>query len=86
MNFADYPESVAELKCDNGAGWSPRDALINLLRDIDSGKIAPKSLVICGYEVLGKGRTATFFRNASPTIQDAVGLMEVAKADMLRKD
>lgn len=48
-NFADYPKSLAEIRSDrsqNSADWTPRDALIDLLRDIDSGKFNPKSLMI----------------------------------------
>jgi hypothetical protein len=49
-NFADYPESIADRRSDlsnSCTDWSPRDALINMLRDIDSGKIKTDVICIC---------------------------------------
>lgn len=50
MNFADHPESVGELRsnrdCD-AAKWKPRDVLVSLLRDIDSGKADIDALIVC---------------------------------------
>lgn len=48
-NFANHPQSLSEIKSDkswNPQDWTPRDALISALRDIDSGKINPDSLII----------------------------------------
>lgn len=45
-NFAKYPASISEITGETTAEWSPRDALINTLRDLDSGKINPSSLII----------------------------------------
>lgn len=48
-SFANHPASVAELrsdKSDKPGDWTPRDALIAMLRDIDSGKEAPTDLII----------------------------------------
>lgn len=53
-NFADYPKSIAEIKGEKlqaqGKGgadeWSPRDALIAALRDIDSGVEKPVQIYI----------------------------------------
>ena len=53
VNYADHPKSVAEIKSDRSqdcADWTPRDALIDLLRDIDSGKRTPEHLVLCWSE------------------------------------
>lgn len=66
-NFADYPVSVTSQRATNendGALQTPRDVLINKLRDIDSGKIDPYCLIVfyglktedgvtSGYEVGG---------------------------------
>lgn len=49
-DFADHPRSLAEVKSDRAGTaclWTPRDALISLLRDIDSGKVDPDTLIIC---------------------------------------
>lgn len=48
-DFKDHPISLAEIRSDktmNAADWSPRDALIRLLRRIDSGEDAVTALVI----------------------------------------
>jgi hypothetical protein len=48
-SFADHPPSVAELRAEraeDGRHWTVRDALISLLRDIDSGKVTPTDAVL----------------------------------------
>lgn len=48
-NFADAPQSIAEIrstKAHNGRLWTPRDALIAVLRDIDAGKIKVRNIAI----------------------------------------
>lgn len=48
-DFSKYPPSVAEIRSDrtNAAkDWSPRDALIRALRDLDAGTIKPDAIVI----------------------------------------
>lgn len=49
-SFAGTPPTVAELRSSrehDGTLWSPRDALIAVLRDIDEGKIKVKNVAIC---------------------------------------
>lgn len=48
-DFSDHPESVAERRAAIARDcklWTPRDALISVLRDIDSGAIDPDTLVV----------------------------------------
>ena len=48
-DYKDHPPSVSELrseKTNDAAVWTPRDALIAALRDIDGGKQEPNCLVI----------------------------------------
>lgn len=48
-SFAQYPVSIAEAKASakkDGSLWTPRDALISALRDLDSGEIVPEQLII----------------------------------------
>jgi hypothetical protein len=48
-DFKDYPPSITELKSErtkDAADWTPRDALICLLREIDSGQTIVTELVI----------------------------------------
>lgn len=68
---------VSEIRSDqsgNGADWSPRDALINLLRDIDAGKSKPTSLVICWREASGIGESS-HYSSACKTPWDGLGLL-----------
>lgn len=59
-DFKDYPKSITEAKATSIDEWTPRDALINTLRDIDEDKIAPDTVVIAycsdhdfGYRIAG---------------------------------
>lgn len=48
-DFKDHPPSIAELKAyraNDGSKWCPRDALIDLLRQIDRGANVD-ALVLC---------------------------------------
>jgi hypothetical protein len=52
-DFADAPVSVAHVRAnaaEDGRLWTPRDALIDMLRAIDAGEISPSQLVIAYYE------------------------------------
>jgi len=44
-DFSDYPQSIGESK-NSMAEWTPREMLINLLRDIDTGEIDPDEMLI----------------------------------------
>ncbi len=47
--YADAPRTITEIRSDktgNSKDWTPRDALISILRDIDSGAIAVEQVVI----------------------------------------
>lgn len=49
-NFADHPLSIGDIrseKTQSAADWSPRDALIDCLREIDAGRMKPDALIIC---------------------------------------
>lgn len=49
-DYANAPKSITELRSNrehNGRLWTPRDALIAVLRDIDEGKIKVKNVAIC---------------------------------------
>lgn len=48
-DFSKHPMSLAEVRADkeaDGRLWKPRDVLISLLRDIDSGKLKPDVIVV----------------------------------------
>jgi hypothetical protein len=49
-SYADAPTSITEAKScklHDGSLWTPRDAIISVLRDIDAGKIKVKNVAIC---------------------------------------
>jgi hypothetical protein len=55
-SYANYPPSVNEvrsMRSGNAADWSPREALIQMLRDIDSGAIQPDALIVSFRERVG---------------------------------
>lgn len=69
-NFADTPRSLNEARADkeqNAALWKPRDALVSLLRDIDSGKIDIEKLVICYTESHSNGGPTKLAYHAAGT-------------------
>jgi len=80
-SFAEYPHSINELRKDNNAAtWTPREALVNLLRDIDRGEVEPTALVICIAEKGSQpGSVITTYRNVSGDLHQAVGLVEAVK-------
>lgn len=48
-DYSNHPKSISEVKGDKtglAEDWQPRDVLINILRQIDSGEIAPTALVV----------------------------------------
>lgn len=77
-NYNDHPVSLTEAKANRDQDsrlWTPRDALISLLRDIDSGEINPNALVaVCRHQDDG-GAYRTTFVNATPDIHVAMGLL-----------
>lgn len=76
-DFSSFPKTLGEIKrekagtCDAG---SPRDILIEMLRDIDSGKSSPTALVIC-YREEHDGEAFTRFLSACPDGLVAQGLL-----------
>lgn len=84
-DFSKYPETLGEIRSDrtsNASDWSPRDALISVLRLIDSGKESPDALVVAYRERLGPGETKTHFAVASPDVHTTLGLLESVKHEL----
>lgn len=80
-NFADEPPSITELrgnKTEDGSKWTPRDALVALLREIDRGGVAPDAIVIA-YRTNDGSSTQSFFYQACPDYHTALGVLEAAK-------
>lgn len=78
-SYADEPQSITELRSDktqNAADWTPRDALISVLRGIDSGEIETDALVVCfRTKHAERGHTSTHYRSAGPDPHVTYGLM-----------
>jgi len=79
-DYSNAPESITEIRADkasNAALWTPRDALISLLRDIDQGNIKPDAIVICVRELgEGPGKVNTLFRASCADPHIAYGLVQ----------
>ena len=72
-DFSHHPPTVGELrveKTERAKDWAPRDVLVQLLRDIDSGKIEVQSLVI-----VGETPDTYFDKLAVPDVDKAIALM-----------
>lgn len=78
-DFKDHPKSIAEIKANkehNGSTWTPRDALISLLREIDSGETKVTMLII-GYSYEDKDDPTygvTNYVNSCPSAIHSWGL------------
>lgn len=86
-SFSDYPQSLNEVRSrrsGNAADWTPRDALIQMLRDIDSGLIQPDALVVSFREKLDQG-FRTSFSAACPDSGVMLALLEQTKFRIWRE-
>lgn len=75
-SFAEYPVSITTHKATmnrDAALWTPRDALVDMLRRIDRGEIVPRALIIAVDFEDGDGGAMTF-NIASPNFLTSVGL------------
>lgn len=81
VNYANQPLSIAELRSDkteSARDWKPRDALISVLREIDSGEIDPEVLVIAMKCTDAKGKERFNYRVSSPDPFLTFGLLSYA--------
>lgn len=86
-DFSKYPKSIGEIRSDqtrHAKDWTPREALINALRDIDSGEIDPKCLVILHSTEIEPGITRTGFYACSPDPLMTFGCIELGKQKILK--
>ena len=78
-NFANYPRSIADIKSDrsgNSLDWKPRDALIDMLRDIDSGQQNPQTLIIVYKTLKEDGHYKLGYVSAGvPSVHEGVGIL-----------
>jgi hypothetical protein len=84
-NYKDYPESVTEVTADksqNAMDWSPRDALISALRDLDSGEINPSILLVGCAKVTKNGGILPNFYLSSTNSLMSQGLLKTIERQM----
>ena len=77
-NFSNYPRSIGELKSersDKASDWTPRDVLIDVLRDIDNGKLDLDALVVVMRQRAASG---VGFRVSSPNGLTTLGMLTSA--------
>lgn len=77
VSFADAPVSIAERRASrahDGSLWTPRDALVDLLRQIDRGEVKVDEVVISYRESDAHG-TRTRFIAAGGDLLTGLGLL-----------
>lgn len=76
-DFSKMPESIAEIKANRASKaslWTPRDALISALRDVDSGKLNPfVAFIVLGNSDPETSGTYTSFFVAGKNNYEIVG-------------
>lgn len=88
-NFAEHPQSIGDLRAARShiaSDWTPRDVLIDTLRDIDSGAINPDALILMYRDQLKDGRHGTGFSVASKCKFVTMGLFGWAKELFVRSN
>lgn len=82
VDFKDAPVSLSEkraAKAHDAALQTPRDALIMMLRDLDSGHISPDMVILC-YRDVKDGKVGTFYyAGGNSDYHTGLGLLEAAK-------
>ena len=77
-DFTNYPVSISERRAEqehDASKWTPRDILINLLREIDRGNISPDALV-CVYRFTDEdGGKCARYAQSSSDVDAALGLL-----------
>ena len=86
-DFSNTPKSITELKAErfkNGTFATPRDVLIGILRDIDSGTLNPETLYVCYSEasVNGESHKRGYRRGGVGGWQEDLALLEGARLDI----
>lgn len=81
-DFANAPQSIAEIRSDksgNSSDWSPRDALIATLREIDSGIIdVAQVIVVLAVKASDTTQKTRSFCAGKFTTYECMGLLDNA--------
>lgn len=82
QDFSDYPEILNALRAEkeqSAAAWSPRDVLLYLLKEIDSGNVDPEALVVCYADKYDGQKYRVGYRVSSPSYVLSLGMLEATK-------
>lgn len=85
-DFSNHPVSLGEAKADrahDAALWTPREALISVLRDIDSGKLNPDHLIVIAATIVDDRPTSMAYRSSIPNTFYGLGMMQAATNDFM---
>lgn len=80
-NFSTYPKSLSAVRADrsDAAGdWTPKDVLIDLLRQIDKGEINPDAMIVVFRDMKMDGERATGLSNCGKDGYVTLGMLHVA--------
>ncbi len=80
-DFSNYPESIGQRQ-DNPSKWTPREALIAMLRAIDKGTIEPNMLIIL-WACERESTIQTNYSIVSPSFLKTMGLLDVGRTDIM---
>lgn len=79
-DFSEYPQSIADFKSErsgDGSDWSPRDVLVDVLRQIDKGEIKPDSLICIYRHPNAKNINVTGYSCSSQDGHVTLGMLQV---------
>lgn len=86
INFKDHPQSITEIKANikrDGALWTPRDALIWMLREIDGG-LKVDALII-NYREINEEEEFVSYVNAAKDATTSIGVATRSLDKMLKR-
>lgn len=81
--FDDAPVSVSEIRASrslSAADWSPRDCIVNMLRQIDSGELELDAVCI----VYSNTDNESGFQVSSPNLITTIGMLQLSTLRMTR--
>jgi DNA invertase Pin-like site-specific DNA recombinase len=84
-DFTKEPYSITELRANKtGAArdWTPRDCLVDMLRQIDSGELNPDAIVVVYRVDRGENQTGIGSVKATPDLHVALQMLDCAKLDL----
>lgn len=91
-NYADKPQTISELrgnKTGKATDWTPRDALLVALREIDSAAVKPEVMVVAFAERLESGavKNGWYLGNTVPKFNRyvTVGLLHTTLHDVMNE-